>query len=338
MPYTEFPVPRAEADLTASWFSSLLDPAVVESVTLERLPGLLNAPFRVRLTYAGGPTAGPPSVVVKLGGSHDREFAFYRDLAPHLPVGRPRLHASLEGSGGHFVLVLEDLLLRPAVRPFGPGDLALAVETLARRLHPAYWASPELTRHPYLRSMASFVERVQSRLAAGTPRLLERFRDTLDPAGLELFERLPGAFGKAAAPLVDAPPTLCHHDLNRRNLFVEGTGANRELIFIDWQLAQAVPGVRDLSFLVGCEGGGLSGEEEHALLQRYHAGLVAESVAGYEFEHLVEDYRRSVICDFGRMAMTASNPDLADGMWAELASQLRNRAGAVERWGLLELL
>jgi hypothetical protein len=65
---------------------------------------------------------------------------------------------------------------------------------------------------------------------------------------------------------------------------------------------------------------------------------VAEGVAGYGFDRLLEDYRRSIICDLGRIAMTASNAGLAEEMWEQLAMQLRNRADAVERWGLLELL
>ena len=160
----------------------------------------------------------------------------------------------------------------------------------------------------------------------------------MQEASRELIEGLPSGFRKAAVPLVGAHPTLCHHDLHRRNLFVQGVGAAREIVFIDWQLVQAVPGVRDLSFLVGCEGGGLSAGQEQSLLRRYHRGLIANGVAGYSFEQAIEEYRRSIICDFGRMVMTASNPGIAEAMWEQLAVQLRNRADAVERWDLLALL
>ena len=363
MSWSEFPVPRSEADLSAGWFSALLHPRVVESVTLERLEGLSNAPFRARLGYAGddaddrGSREAPPSVIVKMGRAPgairgvtrgatrgatanviDREFLFYQDLAPHLPVPVPRVLYRLASSDGHFILVLEDLLLRKEIQPFKPGDLPFVVETLGRRLHPPHWDSPLSAKHPYLRTMASFVERVESRLGEGVPRLLQRFRGEIGDDERELISRLPGRFADAVRPLVDVPATLCHHDLNRRNLFVEGPGANREVIFVDWQLVSAVPGVRDLSFLIQNEGGGLGEASERALLERYHAGLMAEGVLGYTFGRLVEDYRRSIICDFGRIAMTASNHGLPSGTWEQLGEQLANRAGAVERWCLLELL
>jgi hypothetical protein len=101
---------------------------------------------------------------------------------------------------------------------------------------------------------------------------------------------------------------------------------------------QAVPGVRDLSFLIQNEGGGLSIEDERALLRRYHASLLKLGVGGYTYDRLEQDYRRSIICDFGRIVMTSSNPNLGEEMHAINAEQLHNRASSVERWGLLELL
>jgi hypothetical protein len=268
----------------------------------------------------------------------DREFLFYRDFAPHFPVAVPKVLFSLVSSDGHFVLVIEDLLLRDGIRPFEAADLPLAVEALGRRLHTAYWRSVVLEQHAYLRPMADFIERVDGRLSAGVPRLLQRLGGEMDASLPTLFGRLPGGFRPAAEPLAESPPTLCHHDLCGRNLFVQGAGANREVVFIDWQLVQAVPGVRDLSFLIGSECAALAEPQERGLLERYHRGLVAAGVAGYGFDRLLEDYRRSIICDLGRIAMTASNAGLAEEMWEQLAMQLRNRADAVERWGLLELL
>ncbi len=359
MSYAEFPVPRSSGDSTPAWFMAALALEGIESVTLEPLPGLLNAPLRAAFAYREGHAGGPQSVVVKMGGGRapnrpsaaggtgtapprslviDREYLLYQHLARHLPVAVPSLWNALASGDGHFVLVFEDLLLREGIRPFAAGDLTLGVEALARRLHPEYWASPILARNPYLPSMANFIERVDARLAAGLPHFLDSFGAALDDGARALLERLPAGFARAAAPLVEAPATLCHHDLNRRNLFVQGTGAGREVVFIDWQLVQAVPGVRDLSFLIQNEGADLDEKAERALLQRYHAGLLAQGVSGYGFDRLVEDYRRSIICDYGRMVMTAGNPDLPAAMRDVIAGQVANRAGAAERWDLLALL
>jgi hypothetical protein len=349
MPAPLVAVPDSEEALTPEWFTVALrgsaSGARVRDVVLERQGGLASLTFRARLSYdasAGG--KGPESVVVKLAavprfGELGLEVRFYEEIAPLLPVEVPAVHfAQVDREGGRLVLLLEDLMLRDRVAPFTSADLGLAVDSMAA-MHARFWGSPELDRFTHLRSIANFIERVEGRLQTGLLSLLEQFGDWLNAETKALLERLSAGFRHAAEPLARAPRTLAHHDLSRRNLFVESDANGvRRLLYIDWQVVQAVPGVRDLSFLIENEGGGLSIDDERALLRRYHASLLKFGVGGYSYDRLEQDYRRSIICDFGRIVMTSSNPNLGEGMHAINAEQLHNRASSVERWGLLELL
>jgi hypothetical protein len=110
-------------------------------------------------------------------------------------------------------------------------------------------------------------------------------------------------------------------------------------VLIDWQLVQRVPGVRDLSYLVGTSVAAAErAEVERALLARYVDSLERLHVRGYGAGRLLEDYRRSVICDFGRMVMTAGQAGVSREMEAVVEHQLACRAGSTEELGLMDLV
>jgi hypothetical protein len=340
-------IPASVDGLTAGWFSGALG-AQITAVNLERLGGLSSLVHRARLAYRGEP--GPASVIVKLpmvpaprgeafrAPGFDREVRFYRELAPRMHVSVPRAFvAESDPSTGDYVLVIEDFpghVSRSDEAVASPAELRALVTEVAL-LHAAWWDSPELAGYDFLRTFPDFIERVESQFARCMPTFLERFGGRLDAGQQTLVDALPGRFRDVVEPLTAVPVTLAHHDLSLRNVLF----GVPPVVLIDWQLTQRVPGVRDLSYLVGANvpAERRSGEEPE-MLRRYQSVLEAAGVQGYSPEALFEDYRRSVVCDFGRMVMTAGWQGLSPGIEAAVAHQLACRLGSVEELRLLHLI
>jgi aminoglycoside phosphotransferase (APT) family kinase protein len=334
------PVPVSPADFTAEWFAAALADDRITGVQLERLGGLSSVVHRVRLMH---PTPGrsPASVIVKIALSgigaspgFDREVQFYRELAPllRLPVPRP-LCIDADEHTGAYVLVLEDAGESRALDDLPSPAQTEAIVTAIAQLHAAWWSSPELERYPFLRTLPDFIDRVERQLPRALPRFLERFGAALAPAERALFEKLARGFRRAVAPLEAAPCTLVHHDLQPGNILFRGG----EPVLIDWQLAQRSPAVRDLGFFIASSTGPYDPARELSLLERYHSGLAAAGV-NYPRDSLLQDYRRSVIADFGRMAMSGGQQSIAPGMRAILLQQISGRTGSVDALGLAELM
>ncbi len=339
-------IPASADDLTPGWFSSVLG-AEVEAVELERLGGLSSMVYRARLGYRAAGAAGPASVVIKLAlalraqavlPGFDREVRFYRELAPLMNVSIP--HVSLAEAGpatGNYVLVLQDFPDHIARRDdaFATPEELRSLATGIARVHAAWWDSPELAGYDFLRTFPNFIERVDTQLERCLPLFLDRFAARLSDAQRALVEALPAGFRQAVKPLEAAPVTLAHHDLSLRNVLL---GNEPPVVFIDWQLTQQAPGVRDLSYMIGTCLPPERRAEEREMIGQYLAALEAQGVGGYALDQLREDYRRSVICDFGRMVMTAGWEGFSPGIEAAVAHQLACRAGSVEELDLLALL
>ncbi len=88
--------------------------------------------------------------------------------------------------------------------------------------------------------------------------------------------------------------TIAHTDLRLDNLFFDHADGSPVTI-IDWQLSVRSMGALDVSYFIAES---LATDDrrvhERALLERYHAGLVAGGVTEYSFEQLYDDYRVSL--------------------------------------------
>ncbi|MEX0782902.1 MAG: phosphotransferase [Dehalococcoidia bacterium] len=340
------PIPATTADLSPEWFSAALGRQVI-SVALDRLGGLSSLVHRARLTCEGHP--GPPSVIVKLAlpgatpaPGFDREVRFYRELAPRMDVAVPAcLWSDADADTGQWMLVLEDFPAHAARsdEAFATTEQMRAILTEIARVHAAWWGSPELERHAFLRTLPDFIARVEAQLERGVPLFLERFAGRLDAEERAVFELLPTRFRSALEPLDQAPKTLVHHDLSLRNVLLGSEAASPGVVLIDWGLPQRTAPVRDVSFLIGTSvPPDRRTQQEGDYLRLYLDRLHEAGVVGYSFEHLVEDYRRSVICDYGRMVLTAGHTQVHPGMEAAVAHQLACRAGSAAELDLLALL
>ena len=206
-PHTDNVVERPE-DLTADWLSTALGAGTVTDFSVGRIgTGQMSECYRVALTYADEPSAGPDSVVLKVAatdpvsrqtgatlGLYEREVRFYTDIAPRLqgPVA-PCYHAAFDPSAGIFDVLLDDA--NPAV----VGDeicgatieqAKLAVAELARLQGPLLGDST-LAQAPWLRRETPVNQGLITALYTG---FVERYGDLIAPQHRMVCERLVGGF------------------------------------------------------------------------------------------------------------------------------------------------
>jgi hypothetical protein len=308
-------------DLTAEWLGETLRSAGVLEPTASigawsAQPigtGQMSQNHRVTLIYDGDPLGGPATVVLKVAspdansratgvglGAYEREVRFYREIAPTLggPLARC-FDAAIDAQTGYFHVLLEDL------DPATQGDqiagcsvesAALAVDALAE-LQGERWDDPELLAAGWLNAGTPLN---QGLLAAVLPGFVERYEARIAPEHLQLsrdFIALADAW-LAHAP---RPHGIVHGDYRLDNMLFAGAqpgpdpGAGRPVVIVDWQTVACGPPLLDLSYFLG---GSLTVEDRRAgeeeLVRRYHAGLLAAGVTGFDWETCWAEYRRTV--------------------------------------------
>ncbi len=255
------PIPSEVGELTAGWFSRVLDCDVSAVDVIDAHSGTTGR-ARVRLT-AG--SAVPETLFVKLQpfaqdqrelirqvGLGVAEARVYANIGGELPVRAPRVwHSAYEAVDGSFVMVLEDLTASGCRFPAtdDPDILEVAhstVEELAR-LHAAYQGRGL----PWLRTAEGM------RAKPNDPKVAARrsmfIKIALDNFGAEM----PSAFRRLAELCIErnfevvtlfaeGEHTLIHGDSHIGNLFVDDGRAG----FYDWAVASRGPGIRDVAYFM----------------------------------------------------------------------------------------
>lgn len=240
-----------------------------------------------------------------------REAAFYRDLAPHLPLRVPRLLASSiaatgaadddgaahgpSGSSGAsranrangVALVLEAYEPSPPPNRWREADYLEATEQLGR-FHAAFWnAVARLDGLPWLRRAPSIPETGRRDSEGGAERALatwrairarEPLRGVLTARRYRLVLDAVAGAARAREVLRAWPRTLCHGDCHMGNVLKDAAGS---LVWADWQAVGVGVGPEDLSFF--CQRAGFAGGDVPwaSVLDTYRA-----TVVGATGEHL----------------------------------------------------
>ena len=301
--------------LTPAWLTEALasagtlDGASVTSVALTPVgTGQMCDSVRLQLTF-DGPTDAPPTIIAKLPAadptsratalalrSYETEVRFYQQLAPSLPIRTPHVfHAEIDVETASFVLLLEDLA--PArqgdqLTGCSPDEAVVAVDELVK-LHAPRWDDPTLTDLEWLhRDPESGNAFLLGMLPVFWDGFRERYADRIGPdvheAGDALFGQLERYVLRDASPL-----TVVHGDYRLDNLLFGGPDGGAPIAVVDWQTSAHGNGLGDVAYFIGA---GLLAEDrrehERDLVRRYHDGLVATGVKGYEWEDCWTDHRR----------------------------------------------
>ena len=345
------PIPESEDAITAGWIQQALSSGRVSAtpeirdVAIDDIGagvGLVGKILRCRLSYRDMDSGGPETVIVKLPSSHPetvqtartlglyyREYAYYRQLVPHVPV---RSHALLYGdfddSSHRFVLVLEDLRGMTSVDQLD-GASAEQAKTAIRavaRLHGRFWnrmdqppiagfhdsTNPE--RRPLVRAVYQ----------ASLPSALNRFGHLFpDP-----MRRLAEEYGRRIVEHLDAvaegPRTFTHGDFRLDNMFF-GAGSD-DFAVVDWQVCGISSGVYDVAyFLSSSVAPEVRREIEREALEEYHQVIRSSGVADFTFEECWRSYRQVMLGCFLTPIVAGGQLDFSSDRSRQLAEVFLRR-------------
>lgn len=221
--------------------------------------------------------------------SFDREIAFYRDLAPRIPVRLPKVFAT--GDCNDPWLLMEDLTgLRAGdqVRGLSQSDVRAVVRQIAR-LHATFWQDESIVNTPWLPANTFWFSEVDLSI-------LDAF---IYEYGLRIGDRMVKVLRTVVnqLPHIDRllstrPFTLVHGDLRADNLLFDDTKEQTEALILDWQTSCRSLAAIDLAYLIG----GSEPEAERSshireLLYLWHGELVANGVRNYSISDTKQDFQ-----------------------------------------------
>ncbi len=304
-------IPTSLDQFTPDWVSEALGEkiAAVEIEPVGQGVGILGLLARLHLTSDGAPrtmiakiaSPNPETVGVAVHyGFYLNEVQFYRECSTTPGLRVPAAYyTDINDDGTAFALLLEDLAVARLVDQVSgcpPEDAAHVMDAVAA-LHSFWWNSPRLDELTWLRPVNNDAYKsVVQQYAAVWPGFVERYRGRVSASSLDLASRFPDFGADLFDWTIDTQPTtIAHTDLRLDNLFFAHPDGSPVTI-IDWQLSVRGMGALDVSYFIA-ESVATDDRRAHeqALLERYHAGLIAGGVTEYSFDQLYDDYRLSLL-------------------------------------------
>ncbi len=251
--------PTTAEQLTEAWLSQVLG-FMVKGFTVETLGeggGLLGLVIHIHLEADTGPasliakfpTQAPENrAVAETYDMYRREFRFYTQVAPTVPLRAPKCyHAEFNPKNSDFVLLLEylqGLRLGDQVAGCTLDEAHQVVESIAA-LHRSTWQPDHITdigQHdePYQR------EGMIGGFQVGWPNILKTFPDLLDTQFIEMLARVPDNVNPLLDKIHDGPLVIAHGDVRLDNIFFSEDG----IALIDYQAVCKAAPEHDLAYFV----------------------------------------------------------------------------------------
>jgi hypothetical protein len=231
----------------------------------------------------------------------DSEVRYYRrdyvDV-PNAPLLRC-FDAAYSAEKHRYHLLLEDVsathLIAASKKPTLEYGLALA-EGLAT-LHARWWGEGRLEEAGQSLHTVQHIQDFIAIAEPGADPILNRFAPELKPHWPQLLRQLFTHHPQAIIKRIRNPNgfTIIHGDVGHSNVLVP-RAADRPIYIIDrqpfdWSLTVWL-GVYDLAYAIVLDWDiPVRRQHEIALLRAYHTKLIAEGVADYSWENLVQDYK-----------------------------------------------
>jgi hypothetical protein len=329
--------------LTAGGLSAATDFDTVAMANIGAGVGLVGTVLRCHLSPGGDGVDVPESVIVKLHSSHEetmqtarrlklyqREYAFYRQMAPDIPLRSPAcLYGDFDDRDHRFVLVLEDLRGLASVDQIEGASAAQAITAVRAiaRMHALYWdrvdeppvagfndaATPErprLVRQVYQASLPAAFERLGNLFPEPMRRLAESY-------GHRIVEH---AEAVAAGSL-----SFCHGDFRLDNMFFGADGSN-DFAVVDWQVCGVRSGLYDVAyFLSSSVPVEVRREVEAEAVGEYHRVLLSRGVHDFTLEECRRSYRQNMLGCFQTPIIAGGQLDFSDARGRQLADVFLTR-------------
>lgn len=349
---TTIPIPENEDAITTEWVHQALTSggasvtAEIRNVAIDDIGagvGLVGKILRCRLFYKDIDSNGPETVIVKLPSSHSetvqtaltlglyqREYAYYRRVAPHVPVRSPALlYGDFDDSSHRFVLVLEDLREMVSVDQLegASAEQAKTAVRAAARLHGRFWnkvneppisgfhdsSNPE--RRPLVRAV------YQASLPSALNRFGHLFPDRMRWLAEEYGRRIVEHLDAVAA----GPRTFTHGDFRLDNMFF-GSDSDEGFAVVDWQVCGISSGLYDVAyFLSSSVVPEVRREIEREALAEYHKVLRDAGVENFTFEECWRSYRQVMLSCFQTPIIAGGQFDFTGDRGRQLAEVFLTR-------------
>ena len=359
-------IPLAPDQFTPGWLTDALQSSgVLKSArVVAAVPssvgdgfGLLGSLTRLTLTYDRQEPGAPKTLVAKFPHVvemnrtlarqyrvYEREYLFYSRVAPSIATALPTvLYMRSEPETGDAVILLGvlggtrvgDQLVAP-VR----SEVIRTVDEIAK-LHAAFWGKADvehLNRVPYLNDTL-WLQVAQS-MDIFWPVFQQHFPDLVTDNIKRIGDRFAGSIASLATRLSTPPCTLLHGDLRLDNLFFATPPANPLLIIADWQLTSRGRGAYDIAYFMSQSvEAEMRAGLERAVVERYHADLVAGGVTGYSFDECWQDYRIAVMWCMMYPVAAGGGLELTNDRAVQLGRAMARRSfAAIEELGADEFL
>jgi hypothetical protein len=232
--------------------------------------------------------------------TYEREVGFYEEIAATVDIRVPVCYlADIDLDTGDFVLLLEDL--RPAVQGDQLGgcsldEAMLAMDELAA-LHAPRWGDPTLANIEWLGQYDNVEpnDMIRSVYQGVWPGFVKQYESSLTTDALalgELFGASMNRWRRSWTP----PYCVTHGDYRLDNMLFGTEQGGYPLATVDWQTVGHGPGIMDAAYFIG-NSLLVSDRRAHEmdLLKRYHDGLGARGVEGYEWRRCLADYKRATL-------------------------------------------
>jgi hypothetical protein len=290
--------------------SGAVGPVRVGNVAvMSSLKKLRSHTLRLRLDYEGPAGDAPSSVIFKMGhldcaghpsNTNDREIAFYRDIAPTLPVRVvPRCFEAVDATDTTaWHLLLEDLTDSHFIATAWPLPPSLEqCESIVHawaRFHAAWWDDPCLGVSV---GDATWWERYLRGFAERFERFTDRFGEFMPRERRELYERLIEQTPHLLArTFTRRNLTIIHGDAHWWNCFLPHQVDGEDVRIVDWEAWHMSTATMDLAYMMAMLWyPDRRSRIEGLLLDRYHAELLTQGVSGYDRQALDDDYRLSAL-------------------------------------------
>ena len=345
-------IPENENDLTAYWIQQAMtaggraDFPAIQNAVVEEIGGgvgLVGKILRCHLAYSCDNIGGPETVIVKLPSPHEqtfrtavrlrlyqREYAFYRRIAPHVPLRSPALlYGDFDESSHRFVLVLEDLRHLTAANQIdgaSPAQAKTAVRAIAR-MHGQFW--DRVDRPPLLgfHDSANPERRplVQAAYQASLRPALDRFGHLFPDA----MRRLAEQYGERLVKYLDAvaagPRTFTHGDFRLDNMFF-GADDSDDFAAVDWQVSGIASGLYDVAyFLSSSVAPEIRREIELDALAEYQEVVSSMGVGDFTLEECWRSYRQVMLGCFMTPIVAGGQLDFTSDRSRQLAEVFLTR-------------
>ena len=241
-------------------------------------------------------------------GLGTREVFLYQTLGKALPVRVPHCYAAkVDSVRGRNIMVLEDLAATAHFRDIREPITAIEAEAVVDAMadqHAAFWQTPR-----FATDLRPLLTRFSAPALAVGDIVRRRFLGNMKGEAAQLVPekiKQQGRISFERSAEIDAfwasePQTVLHGDPHLGNLFFEGDKPG----FIDWQVARAGAGVRDVSYFASASiDSDLLRSIERGLVERYVARLDAAGIP-LDLEHQWTLYRAGPT-DFYGSAVAAS--------------------------------